>query len=73
MANSLKALPVTGTVTGSITATLSGDTFAAERVITDGTSVIATATNFPAGLTAEFTRTSDTVVTLTLTGTATDA
>ena len=61
-----------GTVTGSITATLSGDTFAAEGVITNGTAVMATTTNFPAGLTAEFTRTSDTVVTLTLTGAAND-
>ena len=60
-----------GTVTGSsITATLVGDTFAAQTVISNGTSVTATATNFPAGLTAVFTRTSDTVVTLTLTGTA---
>ena len=59
-----------GTVTGSITATLAGDTFAAESVITNGTSVTATATNFPTGLTAAFTRTNDNVVTLTLTGTA---
>ena len=59
-------------VTGSIIATLVGDTFAAESVITDGSSVAVTSTTLPAGLIAEFTRTSDTEVTLTLTGAATD-
>ena len=61
-----------GTVTGSITATLDGDTFAAEGVITNGSSVAVTSTTLPTGLTAVFTRTSDTVVTLMLTGTAGD-
>ena len=56
-----------GTVTGSITATLSVDTFVADVV----TSNYVSATTIPDGLTAVFTRTSDTEVTLTLTGTAT--
>ena len=58
-----------GTVTGSITATLdAGDgTFVADVV----TSNYVSATTIPDGLIAVFTRTSDKVVTLTLTGTAT--
>ena len=55
-----------GSVTGEVTATLSGDEFAA-----DADSHV-TASNVPAGLTAEFARTSATVITLTLTGNATD-
>ena len=54
-----------GTVTGSITATLSGDIFHTD-VVARGY----VAAGNPTGLTAEFTRTSDTVVTLTFTGTA---
>ena len=62
-----------GTVTGSITATLDAghdafdDTFVADVV----TSNYVSATTIPDGLIAVFTRTSDAVVTLTLTGTAT--
>ena len=54
-----------GSVTGSVTATLAGDTFASDVVDH------VTASNVPAGLTASFARTSSTVVTLTLTGNAT--
>ena len=61
-----------GSVTdSSITATLAGDTFNG----TDGDILAATvveAANVPDSMTAVFTRTSDTVVTLTLTGTADD-
>ena len=58
-----------GSVDGSITATLDNDTFTGTNGdILDST--VVTATNVPTGLTAVFTRTSDTVVTLTLTGTA---
>ena len=59
-----------GSVTGSVTATLSGDTFAPASSGTTAAGV--SATNVPAGLTAVLTRTSDTVVTLTLTGKATN-
>ena len=55
-----------GTVTGTVTATLTNDTFAADAVDH------VTASNLPAGLTASFSRTSDTVVTLELTGAARD-
>ena len=58
-----------GSVTGSVTATLSGDTFANDVV--SATPPHVTVTNVPGGLTAALTRTSDTVVTLTLTGNAT--
>jgi hypothetical protein len=57
----------TGAVTGSITATLTGDTFVSPL----GAGLHATITNVPAGLTAVLTRTSPTVATLTLTGSAT--
>jgi hypothetical protein len=56
-----------GSVTGSITAALTGDTFV--NPISLGTHV--TVSNTPAGLTAVATRTSPTVVTITLTGKAT--
>ncbi|MEK6831321.1 MAG: hypothetical protein AABY17_01010, partial [Thermoproteota archaeon] len=56
-----------GTVTTSVTLTLSGDTYSAGVV--DNNKI--TASNVPAGLTANFVRTSDTVITATLTGTAT--
>jgi hypothetical protein len=56
-----------GTVTGSITATLTGDTF----VTPLGQPLHATIGNVPAGMTAVLTRTSATVATLTLTGSAT--
>jgi hypothetical protein len=56
-----------GSVTGSIIATLSGDTFAG--TITAGTHVLVT--NVPGGLTAVATRNSATQVTFTLTGNAT--
>ena len=59
-----------GSVTGSVTATLSGDTFAAGTGTGGTTAAGVTASNVPNGLTAVLTRTSDTVVTLTLTGTA---
>ena len=58
-----------GSVTGSVTATITGDTFAAAASGTTAAGV--SASNVPAGLTAVLTRTSDTVVTLTLTGSAT--
>ena len=58
-----------GSVTGSVTATLTGDTFAPAASGTTAAGVMAS--NVPAGLTPVLTRTSDTVVTLTLTGTAT--
>ena len=58
-----------GSVTGSVTATLSGDTFANDVV--SATPPHVTVTNVPDGLTAVPTRTSNTVVTLTLTGNAT--
>jgi hypothetical protein len=54
-------------VTGSITATLTGDTF----VTPLGQPLHATIGNVPAGMTAVLTRTSATVATLTLTGSAT--
>ena len=57
-----------GSIAGSIVATLTGDTFTSDVV--SGNHV--TASNVPAGLTASFARTSDTVVTLTLAGTATN-
>ena len=59
-----------GSVTGSVTATLTGDTFAAGTGAGGTTAAGVTASNVPAGLTAVLTRTSDTVVTLTLTGSA---
>ena len=59
-----------GSVTGSVTATLTGDTYAAAASGTTAAGVMAS--NVPSGLTAVLTRTSDTVVTLTLTGTATN-
>ena len=55
-----------GAVTGAIVATLRGATFSAGVVSDGGVST----TNVPAGLRAVFTRTSDTVVTLTLSGRA---
>ena len=55
-----------GSVTGSVTATLSGDTFTA-TVVSGGH---VTASNVPTGLTASFRRDSATAVTLTLTGNA---
>ena len=58
-----------GSVTGSVTATISGDTYAAAASGTTAAGV--SATNVPTGLTAVLTRTSATVVTLTLTGSAT--
>jgi hypothetical protein len=61
-----------GTVTGSRTATLSGDTFIAS--VTDGTAFTLTThytvANVPTGLTAVVTKTSSTIATVTLTGTA---
>ena len=57
-----------GSVTGSVTATLSNDRFAANAVSGNFVS----AANVPAGLTAVATRTSDFVVTVTLTGRATN-
>jgi hypothetical protein len=57
-----------GSVTGSRTFTLSGDTFAADATL----QTAITPTNVPAGLTAVFTRTSATIVTLTFTGKATN-
>ncbi|EGV27573.1 FG-GAP repeat protein, partial [Thiorhodococcus drewsii AZ1] len=54
-----------GTISTAITITLSDDTFAADL------SDKIVATNVPAGLSASFVRTSDTVVTATLTGSAT--
>jgi hypothetical protein len=63
----------TGTVTGSRVGTLSGDTFIA--AITNGTAFTLTThytiANVPAGLTAVVTKTSPTVATITLTGSAT--
>jgi hypothetical protein len=63
-----------GSVTGSRTATLSGDTFITG--VSDGATFTPTThytvANVPAGLTAVLTKTSATVATLTLTGTATD-
>ncbi len=61
-----------GTVTGSVTATLTGDTFAAGTGTGGTTAAGVTASNVPVGLTAVLTRTSDRVVTLTLTGNATN-
>jgi hypothetical protein len=62
-----------GTVTGSIVATLAGDTYTSSVAVgstfTSGTHY--TLTNVPAGLTATVTKTSTTVATITLTGTAT--
>jgi hypothetical protein len=55
-----------GTVTGSILAVVTGDTFAA----TIGVPAQVVVTNLPAGLTAVATRISATVVEITLTGTA---
>lgn len=57
-----------GSVTGTTTITLSGDTFSG----TNGSSLLGSATidNIPAGLTAVLTRTSDTTATLAFTGTA---
>ena len=55
-----------GSVTGSITATLTGDTYTSTVVSAPHVTV----SNVPAGLTASLVRTSATVVTLTLTGTA---
>ena len=55
-----------GSVTGSITATLSGDTYTSTVVSAPHVTV----SNVPAGLTASLVRTSATVITLTLTGTA---
>ncbi|MDE2956989.1 MAG: SwmB domain-containing protein, partial [Bacteroidota bacterium] len=55
-----------GSVTGSITATLAGDTYTSMVVSAPHVTVA----NIPAGLTASLVRTSATVVTLTLTGTA---
>jgi hypothetical protein len=55
-----------GSVTGSITATLTGDTY-----VTPLGTVHAVVSNIPAGLTAVVTRTSATVATITLTGNAT--
>ena len=55
-----------GSVGGQVTATLSGDTFATDVVSANHVS----ASNVPSGLAASFTRTSDTVVTLMLTGNA---
>ena len=59
-----------GSVTGNVTATLTGDTFAAGTGAGGTTAAGVSASNVPAGLTAVLTRTSDTVVTLTLTGNA---
>ena len=53
-----------GSVTGSVTATLANDTFAADAA------AHGSLTRVPAGLTKVITRTSDTVVTFTLTGRA---
>jgi len=55
-----------GTISTSITLTVSGDTYAADVV----SGSLITAANVPTGLTANFVRTSDTVITATLTGTA---
>ena len=57
-----------GSVEGSVTATLAGDTWAAEADIRAGTG--SSLVNLPQGLSHTLTRTSDTVVTLTLSGTA---
>ena len=62
-----------GTLSGTRTATLSGDTFVSSiidgNVFTPTTHY--TVTNLPAGLTAVLTKTSSTIATLTLTGAAT--
>ena len=58
-----------GSVTGSVTATLANDTFAADAA---GTGNFDVGAELPTGLTAVATRTSDTVVTFTLTGKATN-
>ena len=62
-----------GSVTGTRTATLSGDTYTA--AVTDGNpfteSTHYTVANVPAGMTAVLTKTSSTLATLTLTGNAT--
>ena len=55
-----------GSVTGSITATLAGDTYTSTVVSAPHVTV----SNVPVGLTASLVRTSATVITLTLTGTA---
>lgn len=55
-----------GTFSGSVVITLSGDTFDANVVASDYIS----ASNIPAGLTAEFTRDNDTQITMTLEGNA---
>jgi hypothetical protein len=57
-----------GSVTGSITATLTGDTYVSPL----GTPLHVVISNIPAGLTPVVTRTSATVMTLTLSGTATN-
>ena len=63
-----------GSVTdSSIIATLTDDTFTGTNGDTLDSTVVEAATNVPLGLTAVFIRTSDTEVTLTLTGTADDA
>jgi hypothetical protein len=57
-----------GSTATSVTLTLSGDTYVADVVSANRI----TASNVPAGLTANFVRTSDTVITATLTGNATN-
>jgi VCBS repeat-containing protein len=56
-----------GTISTSVTITLAGDTFSDDVVTND----LVSASNVPAGLTANFVRTSATVITVTLTGAAT--
>jgi hypothetical protein len=57
-----------GSIGTSVTLTLSGDTYVADVVSANRI----TASNVPAGLAANFVRTSDTVITATLTGSATN-
>ncbi len=63
-----EALANNGSISNTITITLTGDTFDANVVSGN----LITATNVPAGLTASFTRTSSTEITVTLTGNATN-
>jgi hypothetical protein len=72
--NFTESITNNGSVTGSRTATLTGDTFTGAVGIgaTFTPTTHYTVANVPAGLTAVLTKTSSTVATLTLTGTATD-
>ncbi|PCJ37337.1 MAG: hypothetical protein COA99_12790, partial [Moraxellaceae bacterium] len=61
-----ESTPASGILSGAVTISLSGDTFAADVVSSNYVS----ASNVPAGLTAVFSRDTDSLVTLTLAGTA---